>query len=240
MKSQYATDKLDRWDRSDPTDLSRPFELVLESSKAKRGYTDLESGQAAIRLEGVFSLLPEELQKRENPEDKPADATKPRKKRTADYQLPVAFIKEWQYKIIPPEGFQPGPLPQDVKSALGPALLTEQFSADSDGVVHADIHFDTVKRRFTVAEATELRNKVTELEAGEAILINFQPLAKILQKQGKMRESRLRVREQSKPCTTGRSAGGRTPGSYRIEVFLFFLYLPYCLFTSLQGPSAAA
>jgi tetratricopeptide (TPR) repeat protein/transglutaminase-like putative cysteine protease len=189
VKSQYLADKLDRWDRSDPADLSRPFELVLECSKGKRGFTELDSAGAAIRLEHIFNMLPDELQEREKPEDKAADASKPKKKRTADYQLPVAFIKEWQYKIIPPLGFQPGPLPHDAKISLGPALLTEQFSADSNGVVHADIRFDTVKRRFTVAEATDLRNKVAELEAGEAILINFQPLGIILQKQGKMRES---------------------------------------------------
>jgi transglutaminase-like putative cysteine protease/Flp pilus assembly protein TadD len=188
-KSQYVADKLDRWDRSDPADLSRPFELVLECSKARRGFTALDSAQAAIRLDHIFNMLPEELQEREKPDDKSADATKPKKKRTADYELPVAFIKEWQYKIIPPLGFRPGPLPHDARISLGPALLTEQFSADSDGVVHADIRFDTVKLRFTIAEATELRNKVAEREAGEAILINFQPLGIILQKQGKMRES---------------------------------------------------
>lgn len=189
MKSQYRADKLDRWDRSDPSDLSRPFELVLESNKARRGFTDLDSAVAAIRLEGLFSQLPGELQKREEPEGTAADTTKPKKKRTADYQLPEAFVTEWQYKIVPPLGFEPEPLPHDVKLALGPALLTEQFSADSDGAVHAVIRFDTVKRRYTVAEATELRNKVAELEAGEAITINFQPLGKVLQKQGKMRES---------------------------------------------------
>jgi tetratricopeptide (TPR) repeat protein len=189
MKSQYLAEKLDHWDRSDPSDFSHPFELVLESAKAKRGITDLDQAVAAIRMEGVFSNLPEELQKREEPDDKSAAGTEPKKKRTADYELPEAFLKEWQYKIIPPLGFQPAPLPHDAKVTLGPALLTEQFSADSDGVVHADIRFDTVKRRFTVAEATELRNKVAEIEAAEPIDINFEPVGKILQKQGKMRES---------------------------------------------------
>jgi tetratricopeptide (TPR) repeat protein len=189
MKAQYLADKLDHWDRTDPSDLSRPFQLVLESSKAKRGFTELDSAVAAIRLESIFSLLPDELQKREEPEEKAADASKPKKKRTADYQLPEAFVTEWQYKINPPLGFQPGPLPKDAKLTLGPALLTEQFSADRDGVVHADIRFDTIQRRFTVAEATEMRNKVAELEAGEAILINFQSFGRVLQKQGKMRES---------------------------------------------------
>jgi tetratricopeptide (TPR) repeat protein len=189
VKSHYLANKLDRWDRSDPSDLSRPFELVLECSKAKRGFTELDSAVAAIRLEHIFNMLPQELQEHEKSEGQGAGATKPPRKRTADYELPEAFVKEWQYKITPPLGFQPEPLPHDVKMALGPALLTEQFSTDSDGVVHADIRFDTVKRRFTVAEATELRNKIADLEEGEAILIHFELLGKILQRQGKMREA---------------------------------------------------
>jgi len=185
MKSQYLAEKLDRLDRTDPSDLSHPFELVLESNKAKRGFTELDSAVAAIRLESIFSLLPDELQRREEPEDKAAEAGKPKKKRTIDYQLPEAFVREWQYKIIPPLGFQPAPLPQDVKLALGPTLLTEQFSADPDGVVHAQFRFDSVKRRLTVSEATELRNKVAEIEAAEAILINFQLRGKVLRSKGR-------------------------------------------------------
>ena len=189
MKALYLADKLDRWDRSDPADLSRPFEVVLESGKAKRAFTDLESAGAAIRFDGLFSLLPLELQKRDIPEGQSAGAAKPTKKRTADYLLPEAFATEWQYKITPPLGFKPAPLPKDVKLELGPALLTEEFSADLQGEVHAVIRFDTKKRRFTVAEATELRNRVAELAAGEAILIKFQPLGRVLQEEGKMRES---------------------------------------------------
>lgn len=186
VKEQYFAAKLDRWERSDPHDFSRPFKLELECSKARRGWTDLDSAEAAIRLDHLFNWLPDDLQRREAP---PEESVKPAKKRTADYQLAMPFVKEWEYKIIPPTGFQPGPLPKDVKLALGPATLTEKFSADGDGVVHADIRFDSVKRRYTVAEATDLRNKVAEIENGEAILINFEPLARILQKQGKMRES---------------------------------------------------
>ena len=189
MKSQYRAEKLNRWDRSDPSDISKQFELVLESDKAKRGYTDLEDAVAAIRLEGLFSRLPEELQKREDTEESKADATKPKKKRSADYQLPKPFVAEWQYKIVPPSGFQPKPLPQDVKLSLGPALLTEHFAADGNGTVRAVIRFDTVKRRFSVAEATEMRNKVAELRGGEAILINFEPIGQALLRQGKVRES---------------------------------------------------
>jgi len=189
VKAQYRAEGLDRWDRSDPTDITKPFELVLESGKARRGYTGLEGAGAAIRLDGLFSELPEELQKREDAEDSKAGAAKPKKKRANDYQLPEPFVAEWQYKVVPPIGFQPKKLPPDVKLSLGPAVLSEQFTVDSNGTVRAVLRFDTVKRRFTVAEAAEMRSKIADLRDGEAILINFEPVGQALLKEGKAREA---------------------------------------------------
>ena len=108
-------------DRSDPTDLSKQFELVLESNRAKRGVTDLNVAAAAIRFEGLFSRLPADLRQREKEDDPKADkdsGQKPKKKRTADYQLPEAFVTEWRYSIVPPAGFKPKPLPANAQLSL--------------------------------------------------------------------------------------------------------------------------
>ena len=198
VKSQYLAEKLDRVDRSDPSDLSKQFELVLESDRAKRGGTDLNVAAAAIRFEGLFSRLPADLRQREKEDDPKADkdsGQKPKKKRTADYQLPEAFVTEWRYSIVPPAGFSPKPLPANAQRSLGPATLTEEFAADKDGLVHATLRFDTVKRRISVAEATELRAKVVELIAGEPILIYFEPIGQTLVNQGKVREALQSYRE---------------------------------------------
>jgi tetratricopeptide (TPR) repeat protein/transglutaminase-like putative cysteine protease len=190
LKSQYLSDKLERMERTDPTDLSRQFELTLEGSKAKRGFTDLDSASAAIRLDAIFDRLPSELQEREKDEEKASDgANKLKKKRTADYELPEAFATEWRYKIVPPIGFRPKPLPQNAKLQLGPALLTEDFSTDKDGTVQALFRFETARRRFTAAEATEMRNRVADVTDGQAILIHFEPVAQALLNEGKVRES---------------------------------------------------
>ena len=190
VKSQYLAEKLDRMDRSDPADLSHQFELVLESNRARRGFTDLNAAVAAIRLDTLFSHLPSELQQREPEDDPKADpGKKPKTKRTADYQLSDAFVTEWQYRIVPPPGFQPKPLPQNLKRSVGPALLTEEFSSGKDGVVNANIRFDSVKRRMTVSEATEMRNQIAQLRAGEAILIYFEPIGAALLSEGKVREA---------------------------------------------------
>jgi len=189
--NEYLSEKLGRINRSDPADLSKQLQLVIEASEAKRGYTGLDSASAAIRLESLFYRLPNELQQREKEAEKGADATtdKPKKPRTADYQLPEAFVNEWQYRFFPPLGFQAKPLPPRVKMALGPAILTEEFSMEGDGSVKAVLQFDTVKRRLTAEEAKELREKVVSLREGPAILVYFEPTTQALMNQGKMREA---------------------------------------------------
>jgi len=198
VKSQYLAEKLDRMDLSDPRDLSKQFELVLESNRARRGSTDLTVAAAAIRFEGLFTNLPSDLRQREKEDDSKSDkdcSQKPKKKRTADYELPAAYVTEWQYTIVPPAGFRPKPLPANAQLSLGPATLTEEFAADQEGVVHATLRFDTVKRRMTVSETTELRNKVAQLIEGEPILIYFEPLGQTLLSQGKVREALQSYRE---------------------------------------------
>lgn len=191
MKSQYLAESTDRMERSDPEDITKQFKLTLESDKSKRGATDLETGVVAIRLDTLFGRLPNELLERESEGDQKSPEVKGKsiKTRSVDYQLPEAFVTEWDYKITPPLGFQPKPLPENTKLSLGPAVLTEDFSVDKDGVVHAVIRFDTVKRRFTVAEATEMRNRIADLREGQAIFIFFEPIARSLLAQGKVRES---------------------------------------------------
>ena len=90
---------------------------------------------------------------------------------------------------MPPAGFVPKELPKDATIQLGPALLTEKFSAEKNGVVTAKLVFDSVKRRYTVAEATALRNQVAELIDGPAILVNFEPEGAVLLREGKVKEA---------------------------------------------------
>ena len=197
ISNEYLSEKLARWERSDPGDLSKPFQLVVEAGAAKRGFTDLESSIVAIRVGSLFYRLPSELQEREKEPEKATEETKdrPKKPRTVDYQLPLSFVYEWQYRIIPPTGFQAKPLPPDKKLALGPATLTEEFSSESDGVVRAVFRFDTVKRRLTPSEAAELRSQVAQLREGQAIFVYFEPTTQALMNQGKMREAFQASRE---------------------------------------------
>jgi Flp pilus assembly protein TadD len=191
IANEYLSERLERINRSDPDDFSKQLQLVIEAGQAKRGYTDLDSASAAIRLESLFYRLPEELKQRQTEAEKSDDAGKKNqtKPRNADFQLPQAFVNEWQYRFVPPLGFQAKPLPPGVKMAMGPAELTESFLLEADGSVKAVLRFDTVKRRYTAEEARELREKVASLREGPAILIYFEPTTQALMNQGKMREA---------------------------------------------------
>ncbi len=198
VKTQFLADKLDRIDRSDPNDLSQQFVLTLECDHARRGSTEFTNAAAAIRLEALFNPLPAELREAEKEDDAKAEkggSHKPRKKRTADYELPAAYVTEWHYTIVPPAGFSPKPLPSNTQISLGPATLTEEFAADQDGVVHASVRFDTVKRHMTAQEGADLRNKVVQIVNGEAIVIYFEPLGESLLSQGKVRDALQSYRE---------------------------------------------
>ena len=196
VKEQYLSDKLDRVERSDPGDFSIPFQMTLETRKARRGYTDLQGAVAAIRIESLFDRLPAELRQREAEGEKEADAgEKPKKKRTDDYQLQAGYTTEWQYTVVPPTGFRPKALPQNLKANAGPAVLMEEFTKDANGSVHALLRFDTVKSRLTVAEATAMRNQIAQWREAEATLIHFEPTAQALLKEGKVREGMQAYRE---------------------------------------------
>jgi transglutaminase-like putative cysteine protease/tetratricopeptide (TPR) repeat protein len=189
VKSQYLAEKLDKLDRSDPDDLSHQFELVLESNRAKRGFTDLEIAVTAIRLDALFYRLPVELRERQKKGDSETSALKSKAKRTADYQLPEAFATEWHYTITPPTGFRPKPLPKDTEFRLGPGLLTEKFSSDPANTVHANLRFDTVKRRLNVDEVAELQEKIAQLVEGQPVLIYFEPVGEVLAGEGKIHDA---------------------------------------------------
>ncbi len=198
VKSQYVAEKLAKAERTEPADLSKQFELTVTCEKARRGYTDLNSAQAAVRLDGLFQRLPDELTHREDTEDtkKKDDKEKPKKPRTADWWLNESSTVEWQYRIVPPAGFVPKELPRDSTIPVGPAVLTEKFSSEKDGVVTAQLVFDSVKRRYSIAEATELRNKAAELIAGPAIMVNFEPQGAALLHEAKVGEALAAYRSQ--------------------------------------------
>jgi tetratricopeptide (TPR) repeat protein/transglutaminase-like putative cysteine protease len=190
VQAEYVSDDLGNVERTDPADLSHPFELTIACDRAKRGFTNLEDAQVAIRVDRMFQMLPDELKRKDNSDEKkPTGMDKPRKPRTDDWWLDAPYNIEWNYHLVPPAGFIPKELPKDTTLQIGPAALTENFSAGKDGAVLAHLVFNTEKRRYTVAEATALRNQIADLIDGPAIMVNFEPEGAALLRDGKVKEA---------------------------------------------------
>jgi tetratricopeptide (TPR) repeat protein len=195
MKNEYLIERLEKLDTSDPKDFSQPFRLTLQGTRAQRAATTLSEAAAYIRIDGLFENLPATLRTREPTDAENAKATRPEPARMYDYVLSRPYVVDWQYRVVPPAGFEAGALPESSEHELGPARFSERFSLDPDGAVRGHFRFDTTKRRFTPAEQRALRNSVAQLLNREAVAIKFDLKAHRLLAEGHARESFQAYRE---------------------------------------------
>lgn len=187
-KQAFLSDKLVKFSHSEPSDLSKPFELRLEMAEAGRGASDLREAVVAVPLAGLWGRLPifVTLDVAESPGKKGAEG-KPW--RTKDLVMSEPFSMEWQYRIVPPPGFRARPLPENETVKLGPAVLSKEYQLASDGAVKAIFRFDTVKRRFTPEEATALRDGLKKIQEDQVLVIGFEQVGQAHLEAGRILEA---------------------------------------------------
>jgi len=174
-KDEYAAESLKSVDSSDPRDLSKPFRLTLTVANAARGTTADVDAAVAIFQQHLLNILPYEL-RTAPPDDDEKDATsssKKPKKRTHDFVFSNPYVKEWNYRVVPPPGFVARTLPPNETKQLGTMLITTQYATDKDGAITASLRFDSGKRRITAAEFDETRKAVTAVLKSPAIFLGF-------------------------------------------------------------------
>jgi tetratricopeptide (TPR) repeat protein/transglutaminase-like putative cysteine protease len=203
-KNMYLAEGIEKYDRGDASDLDKPFQLRIEVKRARRGSTDLSEAIMAIRVENIFERLPswfrstdKELKEMEDEEEaeeggeeksEPEPEPKPDEPaRTSDFVFEPS-ITEWSYRVVPPAGFRLRSVPESKTANLGPAAFTRKFEETPSGEVRAVLRFDTVKGRYTAAEANALRTAVLELRKSDAQFITFAHKGFALVKEGKVRE----------------------------------------------------
>jgi predicted Zn-dependent protease len=171
-RDTYQADTLQSHQLSDPYALAGAFRLQFEAANA--GFAEVYDSGASILLPcgALLSRLPEDL--RAAKDDAAPD--KETKKRTADYWLDEPFVHEWRYRLIPPAGMAARQIPEGESIPLGPARLTKSFSRGADGTVQATFRFDTIKGRYTAAEAEAMRQAIGKLFKGDATVIRFEQL----------------------------------------------------------------
>ncbi|HEX3127598.1 MAG TPA: DUF3857 domain-containing protein, partial [Thermoanaerobaculia bacterium] len=188
VSETYLADTLTGLDYSEPDDLSHPFRLRLETPDASRGTTDVRDAAVAVFLSSFADRLPDEITgatDEETDEEETGDAGP----RQSDYVFTRPFQIEVRYRIVPPAGFAPRPLPAYRARQLGPAKLEEAYSADSDGVVNATLRFDTGKRRISPAEFEALREGVRKLYEEKPVLISYDQVGETHLAAGRVREA---------------------------------------------------
>ncbi len=169
----YAAKELKTIDPSDPRDLSKPFTLKIEIGEAARGTTS--GGEAAVGIfpTGLLGELPQAIRYYEDEDDPNAPKTsKVKHKRTHDFVF-IPYLKEWDYRVVPPPGYTARTLPQNETIKLGTTTLTTNYSTDKDGNVIAQLRFDSGKRRLTAAEFEATRKALKEFSDRKAILVGF-------------------------------------------------------------------
>ncbi len=187
-RQEYVSEDAPKFDFSDARDFARKFRLRLEITRARRGFTELTESAVAIPLEDITASLPRELRSAE-PKTADDNKDKPKPPRTTDWLLDEASVQEWRYKIHPPAGFRAASLPKSSKTQMGPASLMRDFAEEPDGSVTATFRFELTSRRFTAAQAQELRKGILALGDEEALIIKFAHRGFALLETGKTREA---------------------------------------------------
>ncbi|MEM8959851.1 MAG: DUF3857 domain-containing protein [Acidobacteriota bacterium] len=148
-------------------DVSRPFGIELEVGDSERASTELERATVAIRLDSLIDV----------PEPLLADDDSPR---IADFHNPFPRITSWRYEIVPPVGMSVRELPASGVESLGATTLHQTWSERDDGVVTAELSFDTGVHRLDPETFVATRTALRELRERDAIVLHFDHDARAL------------------------------------------------------------
>src|SRR5262249_58985887 len=101
-------------DNSKPAALAARMRLRIEVKNARRGFTDERNAAVGVSAAALLSRLPDELTSNDEEDNEP---------RQADYVFRRPLTAEIRYRIVPPVGYAPEPLPAARVRHLGTVTL---------------------------------------------------------------------------------------------------------------------
>ncbi len=170
VKDYYGAKALTKVETSDPHDLSKPFRIQLEIAEASRGQAMEGEAAVAVFPANLLQNLPWALQTRPGEKDEEEEK---RRIRRNDFFFTRPFVREWQYRIVPPAGFVARTLPQNETRQIGSMSMTREFATGADGIVNATFRVDSGKRRLTPVELEETRKAIKTASDMPMLLIGF-------------------------------------------------------------------
>jgi tetratricopeptide (TPR) repeat protein len=162
IKHEYGATELATVTTSDPSDLSKPFELRLEAARAEFITTGDEQVSVSMDWGSLVADLTPELLRADN--DAPP--------RTNELVF-APFVREVHYELIPPPGFAANPLPDQDIIPLGPMRAQTRVRGAADGRVHVTLRLDTVVRSLSPAQVAAVRSALARLRQRSPTTVSF-------------------------------------------------------------------
>ncbi|MFL6193018.1 MAG: DUF3857 domain-containing protein [Thermoanaerobaculia bacterium] len=184
--SVYLSEEVGVPDYSKPADLSGPLKLRFEARNARRGFTDERNAAVGVNAAALLNRLPDEVTAGAGEDEEDADDPRPRR---GDFVFTRPTSLEVRYRIVPPAGFAPQPLPASRERKIGSVTLAEEYAAAPDGVVTAVFRLDTGKRRLSAQELEALRSGVREALREKTTLLLFDQAGEAHLAAGRVREA---------------------------------------------------
>jgi Flp pilus assembly protein TadD len=166
-------------------DPASPVELRVEVEGSEVAQTDDDEAGVPATPDPIFGDLPPFL--RGEPEEGEEAAAPGARERPL--QLPERYQAEMVYRVHPPVGFRPRPLPPEARFAFGPARYTARYAAEPDGAVTATFTFDTGDGLLSPAEAQGLAREVTAIVQARSPVVGFERIGAALLAQGRATEA---------------------------------------------------
>ncbi len=179
--SYYLAEDVASLEHSKATDLTVPLHMRMEVRNARRGFTDARNAAVGINPASLLARLPADLvNAKESAQPEP---------RQSDYVFREPLQLEVRYRLVPPAGYVPQPLPAARTRRFGTVVLAESYAAGPDHVVVASFRLDTGKRRVTAQEYEAIRKGVREALQDKTTLLMFEQVGEAHLEAGRVREA---------------------------------------------------
>ena len=163
-RTTYRAREMTRYTHTASNDFSKFYSMTLDIKDAPVGSTDLTTAAVGVNVGNIAMRLPVYFT-----EQLGEDATREPRREDVVFE---PYVIEWRYRVHAPDGFMTRELPANGTLELGPARLSSEFSR-VNGVVHANWRFDTVKGRYTPAEAEAFVAALRELKRRDVHILAF-------------------------------------------------------------------
>lgn len=185
VTGQYKAEALMDYEMSDIEDLSQHLQVRLVSSKCGTALTSASDASVAIELGSMVRDLPTELR----PEDEGDEGDEDPEPRKYPLVLFNPVVVEITYRIVPPPGYSLTDLPDSGERTFGPGILTETYESGDDGVVTAELRFDSGKTTYTAAEVETTIEALGEFFKESKPIVAYENVGERFLEAGQIREA---------------------------------------------------